>query len=169
MKIKFRNEAEKDKPFLQELYRTTRWEELVPVPWSDDEKKDFLRWQFEAQYTHYQKYFPEAHFKIVLDKNKPIGRLYLDYRDDEIRIVDIALLPEHRNRGIGSKLIKDVMAEAGRLGLMVRIHVEHNNPAMTLYERLGFQKVDEEGVYWLMEWAAQSKITSEETEQDNVG
>lgn len=152
MKISFRPMREDDKPFLAELYSSTRWDELQPVPWTDEEKINFLRWQFEAQHTHYTKYFPNARFDLILYKNRPIGRLYIDQREDEIRIVDIALLPQYRNQGIGARLIKDVLADATKRGLVVRIHVEHNNPAMNLYDRLGFKKINEEGIYWLMEW-----------------
>lgn len=152
MKTSFRPMREDDKPFLTELYISTRWEELQPVPWADEEKLNFLRWQFDAQHTHYTQYFPNARFDLILYKNRPIGRLYIDQREDEIRIVDIALLPQYRNQGIGARLIKDVMTDATKHGLAVRIHVEHNNPAMHLYDRLGFKKINEEGIYWLMEW-----------------
>jgi len=159
--------TEKDKPFLEKLYASTRWEELQPVPWTDEEKLNFLKFQFEAQHDHYMKYFTDANFDLILHKKKPIGRLYLDRREDEIRIVDIALLPEYRNKGIGSKLLHDVMAEAQSKDILVRIHVEHNNPAMALYERLGFKKVNEEGVYWLMEWHAETVTSVPEEENVN--
>ena len=118
MKVQFRAIREEDRRFLQKLYRSTRWEELAPVPWSTEQKEDFLKWQFEAQHTHYQKYFPDATFDIILYKSKPIGRLYLDRRADEFRIVDIALLPEYRNKGIGSQLLQNIMADAERSGLL---------------------------------------------------
>lgn len=152
MKTDFRPMQESDIPFLTELYISTRWEELQPVPWTDEEKLRFLRWQFEAQHTHYQKYFPNARFDIISYKKKPIGRLYLDQRENEIRVVDIALLPPYRGKGIGSRLLKNIMADAQASNRTVTIHVEQNNPAMRLYERLGFTKINEEGIYWLMEW-----------------
>jgi GNAT superfamily N-acetyltransferase len=152
MTVKFRAIKNSDQPFLQKLYFSTRWKELEPVPWSNEQKDVFLKSQFDAQHSHYQKYFPAASFDLVLYKNVPIGRLYLDRRADEIRIIDIALLPEYRNRGIGSQLLQDVIADAAKSRLLVRIHVEQHNPAMGLYERLGFKKIHEEGVYWLMEW-----------------
>ena len=81
----------------------------------------------------------------------PIGRLYLDRRKDEIWVVDIALLPEHRGRGIGDALMRQVIAEADEKALPVRIHVEHVNPAQRWYERLGFRRTGDTGVYYLME------------------
>ena len=125
---------------------------MAQVPWTDEQKAEFLRFQFEAQTKFYAENFPRAEFQIVELAGKPIGRLYLDRREDEHRLIDIALLPEHRGSGIGGGLMRDVLDEAAAVGKMVRIHVEANNPAMRLYLRLGFEMVEEQGVYHLMEW-----------------
>jgi ribosomal protein S18 acetylase RimI-like enzyme len=140
-----------DEQFLYRLYASTREDELAVVPWSESEKETFLTTQFNAQHTFYHQQFNEAEFLIIEQDNEPIGRLYLDRRDDEIRIVDIALLPSHRNRGIGTKYLESILEEGQGAGLPVRIHVERNNTALRLYERLGFQKVTENGIYFLME------------------
>ncbi len=109
--------------------------------------------QFAAQHKFYQERFPGAEFQIILRDGKAAGRLYVDRREDEIRILDIALLPEHRNQGIGSALLDDVLADGERAGLPVRIHVERYNPALSLYHRLGFHKVEEGEVYFLLKWS----------------
>lgn len=121
------------------------------VPWSDDEKRAFLSMQFEAQTRSWDKQFPDAEYSIVEVDNEPAGRLYLDRRADEIRIVDIALTPDLRNQGIGSTLLKAVFDEAKTGRMAVRIHVEKNNPALRLYRRQGFQEIADKGVYLLME------------------
>ncbi len=108
--------------------------------------------QFEAQTHHYDEHYSDAEFLMIEREGRPVGRLYLHRRDDEIRIVDIALLPEERRGGIGGRLLQQVLDEAAETGRMVRIHVEQNNPAMSLYNRLGFRKIDDLGVYHLMEW-----------------
>ncbi len=151
--LTFRPITEADRPFLRELYASTRAEEVAVVPWSDEEKQAFLLQQFEAQHRFYQEQFPDASFDLVLEDGTPIGRLYLDRRDDEHRVIDIALVPEKRGAGLGRRLMRDVLDEAAGNGKKVRIHVEQNNPAMRLYERLGFSRVEDQGVYWLMEWA----------------
>jgi ribosomal protein S18 acetylase RimI-like enzyme len=107
--------------------------------------------QFVAQHKFYMEQFSAADFHIVELHDQPIGRLYVDRREDEIRIIDIALLPEHRNKGIGSALLKDILTEAHAAALPVRIHVERNNPALGLYQRLGFREIGDQGVYLLME------------------
>jgi len=120
--------------------------------WSDEEKESFLRMQFRAQTEDYARNYRDAQFDLLLCDGTPAGRLYLDRREDEIRIVDIALVPAFRNRGIGTQLLTEVQAEAEADGKAVTIHVEMNNPAMTLYNRLGFDPVGDHGIYYLMEW-----------------
>jgi ribosomal protein S18 acetylase RimI-like enzyme len=149
--ISLRPIAAEDQPFLYQVYASTRQDELAPVPWTDEQKEAFLRMQFAAQHSHYQQHYADASFDVILWDDRPAGRLYVERRDRELRIVDIALLPAYRNRGIGSRLLNELIAEANAAGKPVSIHVEHNNPALRLYQRLGFQQRDTHGVYLLME------------------
>ena len=84
--------------------------------------------------------------------DEPVGRLYIDRWPDQIRIVDIALLPSHRRAGLGGALLRSILDEGRASGLAVTIHVEGNNPALSLYRRLGFTHVDSNGIYYLMRW-----------------
>ena len=152
--ITFRPIRDDDREFLYRVYASTREEELAQTPWNDDEKQQFLQMQFTAQHTHYQKYHGDSQFDLILLDGEPIGRLYVQRGDDEIRIVDIALLTEQRGTGIGGGIMQDLLAEAAAADKPVRIHVEQNNPALHLYERLGFRKTGDTGVYFLMEWSA---------------
>lgn len=140
-----------DEGFLYEVYASTRQEELAPLPWTEAQKGAFLRMQFDAQSRHYHEHFPDAAFLVVVREGRPAGRLYVDRRPEGIRIIDIALLPEHRGAGIGTALLEELLAEGDRRGKPVSLHVEHFNPAMRLYERLGFRKIDDTGVYYLLE------------------
>lgn len=151
--ITLRTIRPEDEDFLYRVYASTRLDELVPLNWDQDQVDAFLQMQFTAQHKYYQEYFTDASFNIILLDNQRIGRLYLDRREDEIRIIDIALLPEYRNAGIGSALLKDILAEATAAGKVVRIHVEKINPALRLYKRLGFYQINDTGVYFLMEWS----------------
>jgi ribosomal protein S18 acetylase RimI-like enzyme len=121
------------------------------VPWDDAAKRAFLRMQFQAQGSWYREQMPDASFDVVLVDGARAGRLYVDRREDEIRIVDIALLPEHRGHGIGTRLLRQLLAEADATATRVTIHVERFNPALRLYERLGFREVADHGVYLLLE------------------
>jgi ribosomal protein S18 acetylase RimI-like enzyme len=143
-----------DEAVLFQIYASTRQEELAPVPWTAAEKDAFLRMQFNAQHRYYQEQFPDASFQMILLGDRPAGRLYLHRREDEFNIIDIALLPPYRNAGLGTTLLREVLAEADAASNPVRIHVERFNPALRLYERLGFSRIADTGVYFLMERAA---------------
>jgi len=152
--LALRLEEAEDGPFLRELYALTRAEEMAALPWDRAHKDAFLRMQFEAQTLHYHRAYPEAAFQIVLVNGCPAGRLYVHRGDDEIGLIDISLLPEYRRRGIGSELLRALLTEARRLGRRMTLHVERRNPALRLYERLGFRQLADEGLYLLMEWRA---------------
>lgn len=139
-----------DEPFLYRVYAGTRQEELAPVPWTEAQKEAFLRMQFAAQHQHYQEHYQDATFSVILSDGLPAGRLYVARWPEEIRIVDIALLPEHRNAGIGTSLLEALISESECAGKPLSVHVERFNPALRLYERLGFEKVADKGVYFLM-------------------
>jgi ribosomal protein S18 acetylase RimI-like enzyme len=132
-----------DRELLYRVYASTREDELASVPWDDEAKDGFLRAQFDAQDRWWREHYAGASFDVVLVDGEPAGRLYVHATDDEIRIVDIALLPAFRGSGIGSALLRDVLADGRR----VTIHVERMNPALRLYERLGFELAEDKGVY----------------------
>jgi ribosomal protein S18 acetylase RimI-like enzyme len=141
-----------DHPFLLDLYGSTREQELAQFGFPEEQKQLFIESQFTAQHYHYQTHYPEAAFDLILKQDDPIGRLYVDEWAKELRIIDISLTPNYCNKGIGSSLLKNAMRQAAELGKSVSIHVTLNNPALRLYERLGFEKINEQGIYQLMEW-----------------
>ena len=139
-----------DGDFLHRVYVGTRQEELAHTGWSEGQKASFLRMQFEAQSRYYRDHYDEAGFSVILEDGRPVGRLYVARWPGEIRIVDIALLPERRNAGIGSALLGGLISESEASGKPLSIHVERFNPALRLYGRLGFEVVENKGVYLLM-------------------
>lgn len=140
-----------DLEFLYRLYASTRQEELAVVPWTAEQKEVFLRQQFTAQHRFWQENYAGSSFDLVLRDGLPIGRLYVARWTRELRVVDIAFLPEHRGGGIGTRLLQELFAEADAAGKAVSVHVEAFNPARRLYERLGFAQKEDKGVYLLME------------------
>jgi ribosomal protein S18 acetylase RimI-like enzyme len=140
-----------DRAFLAQLYASTRAEELAILPWTDEQKAQFLAQQFEAQDTHYRAHYDGATFDVIEVDGLSAGRLYVHRGPREIRIVDISLTPAFRGRGLGTSLLRELIAEADAGGRILSIHVEARNPARRLYERLGFRPVGEAGVYLLME------------------
>jgi len=142
-----------DEAFLLEVYGSTRAEEMALLPWSEEQKNAFVLGQFNAQQQHYQKIYPDANHDIILANDREVGRLYVARLDAEIRIVDVTLLPRERNSGIGTLLLRRLMAESARLSKPLRIYVESFNPSMRLFERLGFLPTEEHGIHLLMEWS----------------
>jgi len=150
--IAFRAATPDDVPFLRTLYHTTRSDEMQVLPWTDEEKAVFLDMQFSAQKQHYEDFYPDCQFLVIELEGEAIGRLYIDRREDEIEVVDIALLPAYRARGIGRMLLEEILSEGKASNRRVTIYVEHNNPARHLYDRLGFTHVDTNGVYHFLVW-----------------
>lgn len=124
------------------------------VPWTPEQKRAFLDFQFSAQTKHYEEFYAEAEFLIIELDDTPIGRLYIYRGQEEIEIIDIALLPEFRGKGLGRRLLEETIEEAKRERKTVVLYVEHFNPARQLYDRLGFRHVETNGVYHLMKWSA---------------
>jgi ribosomal protein S18 acetylase RimI-like enzyme len=152
--ISLRASTAGDEPFLREVYAGTRAAELALVNWSDQQKAAFLDMQFRAQHTYYHDQMPGAAYDIILEDGVAVGRLYVDYRLDDIHVIDIALLPQHRNRGIGACLVRQIMKEAARNSQSVSLYVEQFNRARRFYDRLGFRELRTEGIYLLMKWRA---------------
>jgi ribosomal protein S18 acetylase RimI-like enzyme len=152
MNLTLRPAEEADRDLLLRIYASTREEELALTDWDDAQKTAFLTQQFTAQDTHYREHYPGAVFNLILLDGDPVGRLSIHRRPSEIRIMDIALLPAHRNRGIGTSLLRTLQTEAAGSAKPLTIHVEQFNPALRLYTRLGFRPIAEHGVYLLMEW-----------------
>jgi ribosomal protein S18 acetylase RimI-like enzyme len=141
-----------DESFLFSLYASTREQELAQTNWSDEQKAMFCRMQFNAQTKDYRANYPDASFQIIERDGVAAGRLLVMRSEEGIHVIDIALLPAHRGAGIGTKLLKELQAEARAAGKKLSIYVERFNPARRLYDRLGFKQVQEKEVYLLMEW-----------------
>jgi ribosomal protein S18 acetylase RimI-like enzyme len=159
MRVTLRPVRDADRSFLLSVYAGTRAEELALVPWTSEQKAAFVAQQFAAQTAHYEQ-FTGMSADVILVDDVPAGRLLVARWAAEIRIVDISILPEFRGRGAGSVLLRRLLDEAAGAGQRVGIHVERQNRARALYERLGFRPVDEEGIYLRMEWEPLSRDTT---------
>jgi GNAT superfamily N-acetyltransferase len=150
--IGYRSATDADLPFLALVYGSTRIEEVAQSGWPLETQRQFLAHQFDAQHRHYRKHYPAAEWLVIERGGAAVGRLYIEEWPDQIRLIDIALLPDQRGTGAGSAILSDLMDMAAAAAKPLTIHVEKNNPAMRLYRRLGFAPIDEHGVYDLMEW-----------------
>lgn len=142
-----------DDDFLIALYRSTREREFAMVPdWTEEDKQAFVMHQFTAQRHHYRNVLENCAFDVIMDGSMRVGRLYTQERQTQMHIIDIALVPERRNEGLGAKILTELHRQSSKVGKSLGIFVEQYNPAKHLYARLGFETVVDGGVYLEMDW-----------------
>ena len=120
--------------------------------WGPEQRRSFIDSQFKAMRRGYASQFPQAEFSVILLGEERIGLMVTDRTETELRLVDIALLPEYRGRGIGSFYLNQLAAESALAQKPLRLHVFKGSRPWRLYERLGFVKIDEDGPYEHLEW-----------------
>ena len=152
LSIQLRAVSPEDEPFLLKVYATTRADEMALVPWTEEQRQAFVEMQFAAQQKHYASAYPNASHDIILAEGQPVGRLYIARLQEEIRIIDITVLTQERNRGIGTYLIERLLEEAARTARFVSIYVETFNPSLRLFERLGFTRAEQASMNFLLKW-----------------
>lgn len=145
--VSLRPAVDSDRDFLRGLFASTREQELAFLPPDAAIREFFISSQFDAQRAAYRHAFPRADNRIIEIETVAAGRLYVDRSPDALHVVDISLLPEYRNRGIGSALLQALAAEAAEAGATLSLNVAMANPAQRLYRRLGFRTVSSDGVY----------------------
>lgn len=150
--ISVRPVTDDDAELLLDIYKSSRGDDLRGLGWSEDRIDEFLGMQYEAQQHFYEAEYQRAADEIILWEGKPAGRLIVERREHEIRCVDVALLPEHRNGGIGTFLIRTLQDEARRERKPLRLQVIRFNQAVNLFERTGFVRTSETGTHFQMEW-----------------
>ena len=149
--VKLRPAGPADETFLLALYRSTREDELALTGWDETQRDAFVRMQFNAQRHHYAAAYPDAAHDIIVRDGREMGRLLVARDGEQVHLVDVALLPEHRGAGIGEALVRGLIAEADARGVPVRLSVLKSNRALRLYQRLGFEVAGESGMHFQME------------------
>jgi GNAT superfamily N-acetyltransferase len=163
--LELRSVATTDDDFLLSVYASTRAAELAQAEWVEGQQEAFLKWQFDLQRREYDTRFPEAEYYLIMIDGQPAGRIWIGRDSEQIRLLDIALLPEFQNRGAGTLLLRRLIDEAERGGKPLRHMVfVLNNEAHRFYERLGFRIIEDLGAYKHMEWKAD--FTTEDTEKN---
>jgi len=156
-RVELRPVSKEDDQFLLSVYASTRAEELSQAEWAEGQKEIFLRWQFDMQRKEYETRFPDAVYHVILVDEHPAGRIWVGRDDEQIRLLDIALLPQFQNRGVGTALLRRLIDQATDEGKVLRHMVlVLNNDAHRFYERLGFEVIDDFGAYKHMEWRPKS-------------
>ena len=141
-----------DEKFLVTVYKSSRGDDLRELGWDEDRVNEFLEMQYQAQRTFDQTDHAQASDQIILLAGKPVGRLFVESTADEVRCVDLSLLPEFRTCGIGTFLVRKLQRQAAAANKPLRSQVIRFSRAINLFERLGFIRTSETGTHFQMEW-----------------
>ena len=152
LNLSLRRAEAADEPFLEAVYADSRRDELAPFGWSREQEDAFFKMQFQMQSRAYQMQFPDADYYIVELNGEPVGRLIVQRGEKEIRLVDVSLPAEFRNRGIGTFLLEQLKTEAGSNRVLSLRVLKTNAGAKRLYERLGLVAVQESDLHFTMQW-----------------
>jgi len=160
--LRLRTVTPADDEFLLSIYFSTRAEELAQAEWQEGQKEAFVKWQFEMQRREYDARFPDAEYYVILIDDEPAGRMWIGQDDEQIRLLDIALLPEFQNRGAGTYLLRKLIDAAAKANKILRHMVfVLNDDAHRFYERLGFVIIEDLGAYKHMEWQSAGHASSQ--------
>lgn len=151
-RVSLRQAGPEDDAFLLALYADTRADEMAAWGLDAATREMLVQMQFRAQHGQYAAQYPDADHDIVLLDGRPVGRLYVDRTEERLLLIDVSLGAEVRGRGLGTRLLRGLLAEAGRAGLPVQLSVRRANPARRLYARLGFTATGGDDVYEQMAW-----------------
>lgn len=148
-----------DLAFQRQLYATTREDEMNAAQFTPEMREAFIAMQFHAQTTHYTQHYPTAQWSIIECEGKSAGRLIVHRAEDHLNIMDIALMPEFRGRGIGTALLERIFEEARSKQLPVRLFAFTTERAIKLYHRLGFVDVQSDGIHTELVWRPDAPST----------
>lgn len=151
MKIRLA-EFKEDVDFLFEVYASSRAEEMSLWGWTDEQQLQFLRMQHDAQQRSYRQHYPALQYSIILTDEEKAGRVAIVQLEEELVLVDIILLPQFQNMGVGSWILRELQRDAVDKKMPIRLNVRTDSRAQQLYERFGFQAVADSGVYVMMKW-----------------
>lgn len=150
--VSLRPETPADEPFLRAVYASTREEELNLTGWDHATRENFLDLQFRAMCQGYRSMFPHGEFSIILLDGAPAGRMVLNRDERTLHLVDLAVLPSFRNRGLGTQLIERVLSEARATRRRVQLEVQKGGRPRGLYHRLGLRMFEETETFEFWEW-----------------
>lgn len=151
--LRLRPEHDEDRAFRFQLFCDSRQPEWYQVELDPAVREQLMRHQFQAQTATYAARFPRARFDIIELAHEKIGRIVVNRPGDMLHIVDQAIVPRLRNRGVGTAIMRALMDEAALGSLPVRLKVaDANDPSLRLYLRLGFVPIESIPAYIELDW-----------------
>ena len=154
MDIQLKKKDENDSEFLFQLFEEIKIAELNIFNWPEQMRNQFISMQYNAFEKMIKNEYPKADDFIIIYNFQNAGRLQLNKDNSGLRIINISLLPDFRNLGIGSKVIKDLLSEADSKKRPVYLEVDKVNPAFNLYSRLGFEIYHQDEIKYSMKYSS---------------
>jgi len=152
MTVALRPALPSDEGFLRDLIVDTIAGELGASAWPEPMRSHLLGLQYTARRHSSRVDFPEAMSQVIQANGKDSGWVLVNAMHHEVRVIEIMVAPELRGKGIGTAVIRDLLASASRTGKPMRLSVNiTNSGAIRLYERLGFRRIDGNEVQHIME------------------
>lgn len=143
-----------DEEFFWQLYVLQQSGFIQSLGWDATQQKIFLQMQYRARNGSYAMAYPHANDAVLCGLDgTAMGRLLTEETASDLHIIDFALLPQYRSKGIGSQVLRDLQARCRKEARKIKLHVPCDNPASRLYTRMGFRLIEQNGVYAQMEWA----------------
>ena len=147
-----RPELSSDSSFLRQLIVSHAAAQLGADSWPEPMRSHLLATQYSARLASIRENFPGAVSEIIVADGQNAGWLVLAFGDDEVRVIEMLVQVEFRNKGIGTRILREVFASADHQHRPVRLHVRTDNlAAIRLYERVGFQSLEAGDLQQLME------------------
>lgn len=143
-----------DESFLKQVYFGTRTEDAAALSVLGAEQvQHLLEMQYKAQILQYAQDFPNAVYSVILFNEKQVGRLITSENEQEICGVDLAILPEFRNQGIGTNVLYNfLIKKSAETNRIFTFQVLKTNRAIKLYDRLGCKITADNGSHFVMKW-----------------
>lgn len=145
----------KHNDFLLKVFKESRPELDYIHGLGEEEKSAIVFQQFTIESQQLMQIYPDAELNIVMLNEEPVGRIYVYHGEKADRIIEIGLLAEYRGKGIGKKLIIEVIKNSKKAGKNVRLQVAwFNEKAYSFYKKVGFHIIENNEVFFEMEYVS---------------
>jgi len=130
-----------DEDFAWQIFKLTMQESIASMwgTWDD------VRWN-----TFFRRHYDPSLTRIIVVDGRDVGILRVEERTTEVWLDTVEIAPEQQGRGLGSTIVRAVLADARSRNRPVGLQVNRANRARLLYERLGFIEVGSTDTHHLM-------------------
>jgi ribosomal protein S18 acetylase RimI-like enzyme len=153
--------TEADDAFVYDVFCTT-WEHEVAALPNQNLAQHVLRIQHIAQERRFESRYPSHQRYVVMEDGERAGRLYVHESDTVMHVIDLTLMPQFRDRGIGTRVFRDLFAHAALEGQSISLRVARRNERATdFYTSLGFHLVTVDDLDNYFDWTPQEATVKE--------